>query len=60
MRSREDVKVVRGLAPGRRSTIEGVPVVSRAYAVVDAAAELGLRQGAELMDRARPSAPATR
>ncbi|GLZ48800.1 hypothetical protein Acsp06_49850 [Actinomycetospora sp. NBRC 106375] len=52
VRSRAQVRVVRRLLPGRRSIVDGVPVVARAYAVVDAAAELGLRKGAELMDRA--------
>jgi len=45
--------VVRRDVPGRfRALVDGVPVATRAYAVVDAAAELGLRRGAELMDRA--------
>ncbi|MEJ2862494.1 type IV toxin-antitoxin system AbiEi family antitoxin domain-containing protein [Actinomycetospora flava] len=52
VRSRRGVRVVRRVVLGRRSTVDGVPVVSKAYAVVDAAAELGLRRGAELMDRA--------
>ncbi|MDD7940836.1 type IV toxin-antitoxin system AbiEi family antitoxin domain-containing protein [Actinomycetospora lutea] len=52
VRSRGGVVAVRRRLPGRRSTVDGVPVVSKAYAVVDAAAELGLRRGAELMDRA--------
>jgi very-short-patch-repair endonuclease len=52
VRSRRDVQVVRRLLTGRRSNVDGVPVLSRADAVVDAAAELGLCRGAELMDRA--------
>ncbi|PVZ08016.1 endonuclease domain-containing protein [Actinomycetospora cinnamomea] len=53
VRSRGTVRVVRRALEARfRSTVDGVPVVSRAYAVVEAAAELGLRHGAELMDRA--------
>ncbi|MHC1560487.1 DUF559 domain-containing protein [Actinomycetospora sp. C-140] len=52
VRPRRGVRAVRRVAFGRRSTVDGVPVVSKAYAVVDAAAELGLRRGAELMDRA--------
>jgi very-short-patch-repair endonuclease len=53
VRSRADLKVVRRLLAARhRATVDGVPVLSRAHAVVDAAGELGLRSGAELMDRA--------
>ncbi|GAA4782268.1 hypothetical protein GCM10023200_14690 [Actinomycetospora chlora] len=46
VRSRPGVRVVRRRLPGRRSSVDGVPVLSRADAVVDAAAELGLRRGA--------------
>lgn len=52
VRSRGTVQVVRRILTCRCSTVDGVRVVSKAYAVVDAAAELGLRRGAELMDRA--------
>lgn len=52
VRSRGDVRIVRRMLDGVRATVSGVPVVPKAYAVVDAAAELGLRRGAELMDRA--------
>ncbi|WP_433783492.1 DUF559 domain-containing protein [Actinomycetospora sp. CA-101289] len=53
VRSRPDLRAVRRALEARfRTTIDGVPIASRAYAVVDAAAELGLRRGAELMDRA--------
>lgn len=52
VRSRTTVQVVRRILTCRPSTVNGVRVVSRAYAVVDAAAELGLRRGADLMDRA--------
>jgi len=53
VRSRPDLRAVRRVLEARfRTTIDGVPIASREYAVVDAAAELGLRRGAELMDRA--------
>jgi very-short-patch-repair endonuclease len=53
VRSRPGLRVVRRALEARfRTTIDGVSIASRAYAVVDAAAELGLRRGAELMDRA--------
>jgi very-short-patch-repair endonuclease len=53
VRSRDAVRVVRRFLEQRfRSVVDGVPVASKAYAVVDAAAELGLQRGAELMDRA--------
>lgn len=53
VRSRPAFRVVRRDVPSRfRAVVDGVPVATRAYAVVDAAAELGLRRGAELMDRA--------
>ncbi|WP_433025226.1 endonuclease domain-containing protein [Actinomycetospora sp. CA-053990] len=52
VRSRADVKVVRRALEGARTMLHGVPVVPKAYAVVDAAAELGLHGGAALMDRA--------
>lgn len=53
VRSRDALRVVRRDLEARfRTTLDGVPVASRAYAVVDAAAELGLQRGADLMDRA--------
>lgn len=52
VRSRAGVRAVRRSLDGRRSNVDGVPVAGRAYAVVDAAAELGLRRGADLVDRA--------
>ncbi|GAA4926178.1 uncharacterized protein DUF559 [Actinomycetospora succinea] len=52
VRSRGGVEVVRRVLVGWGATVSGVRVVPKAYAVVDAAAELGLRRGAEIMDRA--------
>lgn len=52
VRSRDGVKVVRGILAGRCVTVSGVRVVSKAYAVIDAAGELGLRRGAAVMERA--------